>query len=369
MDRGNVFSGGAFRVTLYATAVLVVLCSVIAFVGYRYIQDEQLLQLRTFLSPTAEGLRLEAAENGVDEFIEQGQRLAKAFEQKARLIAVYDSTGRQIVGSPGLVPDFEGWAIRPVAIGDGGEAEDYCMSATDIAGMTVVVGAALVSVHRIENTLIRTLFSITAFLAMIFIALGYGTSRVVQSKLEGIENALERVGDGDRDVRLPVFAANDQIDRVARRMNVHLDTFSGLMFATKSSAATIAHDLKRPLARALLGVDRALAQAGTGADPQAALEDTRHELANLTRIFETILRIARIDAGHGEGLKDTVDLADLARDLGETFQVVAEESGQSLTITAPDGPALVRGDAGMLSQMLVNLLHNCRIPDGSMAVS
>jgi len=253
------------------------------------------------------------------------------------------------------VPDFNGWATKWLQCDPSGE---FYMFSTQVGDHTMVVAVRLAEVHRTEVVFIRSLFAITALLAILFIGLGYATSRLVEAKLEGMSHTLEQVGGGDTDARLSVSQANDQIDRVSRRMNDHLDQLSDLMISTKSTAAAIAHDLKRPLARALLGVDRAMAQVDAEADPRDALEDTRHELSTLTGIFETILRIARIDAGHAEGLQGSVDLADLARELGETFAVVAEESGQSLTLIVPEGRVAVRGDAGMLSQMLVNLLQN-----------
>lgn len=156
---------------------------------------------------------------------------------------------------------------------------------------------------------------------------------------------------------LPVSSANDQIDRVAATMNRHLERLSDLMLSTKSSAAAIAHDLKRPLARAVLGVERALDHQAEGKNTQVDLEESRDELMKLNRIFETILRIARIDAGQGVTQAQTVDLSELVRDLGETYQVVAEESGQSMRVEAAAGIE-IPGDAGMVSQMLANLLQN-----------
>jgi signal transduction histidine kinase len=58
-------------------------------------------------------------------------------------------------------------------------------------------------------------------------------------------------------------------------------------------------------------------------------------------------------------LRDDVDLVALVKDLAETFEVVAEESGQSFKLVLPEGDTLFqRGDLGMLTQMLANLLQN-----------
>jgi signal transduction histidine kinase len=172
-------------------------------------------------------------------------------------------------------------------------------------------------------------------------------------------DTLQRVSDGETGARVAVSPDNDQIDRIARIMNGHLDALSALMHSTTSSAVAIAHDLKRPLSRAYLRLEKAMRDAGLGAQAQEDLDAVHEELAQLTAIFETILRIARIDADHGRPLQGLVDLGELATELGETYEVVAEESGQTLVLDIESGrPLHVRGDPGMLGQMIVNLLQN-----------
>ena len=153
--------------------------------------------------------------------------------------------------------------------------------------------------------------------------------------------------------------SNDQVDRIAQTMNAQLDRLSVLMTETRTSAVAISHDLKRPLARALLGMEHALTLAEQGHVPQEALEDSLQELTNLNGIFDAILRIARIDADQGMAQPRDVDLVEVVRDIAETYQVVAEESGQAMTLSLPHVATLViQGDARMVAQMLANLLQN-----------
>lgn len=359
MDRVNIFSGGAFRVTLYATSILVFVTVAMAAVGYRSIQAELYQQIREQIGAIVTALQTIQQTKGDAALLEEARIAATGLDRIGRSLDLFDAEGQKVVGTLLVVPDFDGWTTRDLQMDASPAAtQDLYLVSARLGVHTLVVGAPLGELHRIEVAFIRILFAITAFLSILFIGLGYATSRLAQRKLDQMSDTLERVSDGQTDARLIVSSANDQIDRVSRKMNNHLDTLSALITATRFNSAAIAHDLNRPLAHALLGVDRALELVEAGADPQVALEDTRHELANLNGIFDTILRIARIDTGHAEGFSTNVDLVDLTRDLGETFQVVAEESGQFLTICVPDGSFKVRGDSGMLTQMLVNLLQN-----------
>jgi signal transduction histidine kinase len=166
------------------------------------------------------------------------------------------------------------------------------------------------------------------------------------------------VSEGDTLARLTVTADNDQIDRVARAMNLHLDRLGVLIATTRASAAAIAHDLRTPLSRAFLVLDRAQTALEAGLDPRPAIEGVEAELTRLNSICDTILRISRLEASKGGGGLGPVALAPLLADLTETFAVLAEERGQILTL-APVPEALeIRGDAAMLSQLMANLLQN-----------
>lgn len=142
-------------------------------------------------------------------------------------------------------------------------------------------------------------------------------------------------------------------------MNAHLETLSRLTVSTRATAAAVAHDLKSPLARAYMGLGRALARVEAGTDPRAEIEDTQAELERMSGIFDSFLRLSRIEAGADGAQFARVDLGALLEDLADTYQMVAEDNGQSLRYLRSDaGPFTIMGDAAMLQQMVVNLLQN-----------
>ncbi len=187
---------------------------------------------------------------------------------------------------------------------------------------------------------------------------GYFLSRKSLHKLEQLEMTLAQVSDGDMTARIALSPDNDQIDRIAGRMNAHLENLSRLMISTRATAAAVAHDLKSPLARAYLGLGQALARIEQGQDPRAEIEDTQAELEGMNGIFDTFLRLARIEGGADGAQFAPVDLGALLDDLAETYQMVAEDSDQNLVYERPKGSVIITGDATMLQQMVVNLLQN-----------
>lgn len=359
MDRGNVFSGGAFRVTVYATLVLAIVFVATAIAGYRYLQEEQYEQARARTAPVIEMYRDIQARGGDAAVAAHLREMAAPLGPVERVLSVRDESGAQVGGWFDLTLPPGGWRVQDMPAAADGSSERYYVRVEQIGGLRFIFGEALAPLERVEIIFIRTLMIIGAFLSLAFIALGYLTSRSVQRKLERMGAALRAFAGGDTDARLPVATTNDQVDRIAQTMNGQLDRLSVLMTETRTSAVAISHDLKRPLARALLGMEHALVLAEQGHVPQAALEDSLAELVNLNGIFDAILRIARIDADRGTAQQGDMDLVEVVRDIAETYQVVAEESGQAMTLDLPDGAVpKVRGDARMVTQMLANLLQN-----------
>ena len=113
---------------------------------------------------------------------------------------------------------------------------------------------------------------------LVILLIGYAASHESLRKLRALETTLDRVSRGDDAARVPVQGDGDQIDRIARRVNAHLDRLSGLMTTTRATAAAIAHDLKTPLSRAQLALQSARGLIENGRDAQDSLERIETEL-------------------------------------------------------------------------------------------
>jgi signal transduction histidine kinase len=188
--------------------------------------------------------------------------------------------------------------------------------------------------------------------------LGFGASLQTQRKLDHMTRTLDRVSQGDVNARLPVAPGQDQIDRVSAAMNLHLDRLSMLMQTTRASAAAIAHDLRTPLSRAFLLIDRAQTTLDEGQDARDLIDGIEAELVRLNAIFDAIMRISRLETAQAEVTFVAVPLAPLLTDLAETFAPVAEERDQSLTLAPVPANLTLRGDAAMLAQLIANLIQN-----------
>ena len=87
------------------------------------------------------------------------------------------------------------------------------------------------------------------------------------------------------------------------------------------------------------------------------------EAQRLSAIFDTIMRVARIEAGHSKDSFVQVDLAELVEELGETFEPVAEMQDKRLHVKIEAGSTAF-ADRGMLVQALANLIQNALVHGG-----
>ena len=166
--------------------------------------------------------------------------------------------------------------------------------------------------------------------------------------------------------RLPVAGTGDELDRLADHLNAMLERIEALMRGLKEVSDNIAHDLKTPLTRLRNRCEQTLRHPTGDAAYRAALESTIAESDDLIRTFDALLMIARAESGQARDNMIEFDAAEIARDVGELYEPLADEKGIALKVET-NGAAPVRGNRELVSQALANLVDNAikyARPDG-----
>jgi two-component system phosphate regulon sensor histidine kinase PhoR len=123
--------------------------------------------------------------------------------------------------------------------------------------------------------------------------------------------------------------------------------------------ANVSHEFKTPLT-AIQGFAETLL-AGALDDPKnnrRFLEIIRDHAARLGRLTDDLLKLARIEAGKLEVEFFPVNIMQLIESCAETTLLKASRKQITLEIDVPPGLPAVRGDAGLLRDVLQNLLDN-----------
>jgi signal transduction histidine kinase/DNA-binding response OmpR family regulator len=122
--------------------------------------------------------------------------------------------------------------------------------------------------------------------------------------------------------------------------------------------AMLSHELRNPLApiRTALEVIRQVAPS----EPKLswAMDVTRRQINQLTRLVEDLLDVARINQGKITLQAEALDLRAVVEHAVETVLPFAKTRRHQLNKTVPDAPVMMRGDFARLSQVIANLLNN-----------
>lgn len=185
---------------------------------------------------------------------------------------------------------------------------------------------------------------------------GFFSARYAARRAESLNKIAEAVMAGDLSQRADVGASGDEFDRLAERLNAMLAQLEALMDETRHAGDAIAHDLRSPLARLRNRLEASLRGPLDEVSARDTLGQTVDEVDGVLDTFNSLLRLARLNAG-AEGQLQTLDIGLLASELAELYEPACEEAG--LSFVAQIGKDLkVSGDMGLLGQAFSNLLDN-----------
>jgi signal transduction histidine kinase len=224
-------------------------------------------------------------------------------------------------------------------------------------GFRLLVGRDLEERERIFNIVLAAGRWSVAIVIVLGLAGGLFVSRRVLRRVDAMTETTKSIMDGNLGGRLPVAGTGDELDRLAQNLNAMLERIEALMQGLKEVSDNIAHDLKTPLTRLRNRAEQALRGADNDAEYRTALEATIEESDGLIRTFNALLMIARAESGQARDDMNEFDAAEIAHDVGELYEPLAEEKGIALKVEA-DAPARLKGNRELISQALANLVDN-----------
>ncbi|MDR7306928.1 HAMP domain-containing sensor histidine kinase [Rhodoferax saidenbachensis] len=209
---------------------------------------------------------------------------------------------------------------------------------------------------RPPQSSMRAPFGFLWTLGLVAVAVALGTYPIVRRltrRLETLQNGVERWGDGDLSVRVPMTGDDEvgflasRFNRAAQQIETLVKSHESLLASQKSLLANASHELRSPLTRIRMGLEL------MGATPSPSFkQEISRNVSELDQLIEEILLASRLDAKEADlGTIEPVDLVGLA----------AEECARTqATLDATTGELVVPGVAKLLRRAVRNLLENAR---------
>jgi two-component system OmpR family sensor kinase len=172
-----------------------------------------------------------------------------------------------------------------------------------------------------------------------------------------ITQAARKISVQDLAQRIPVRGVGDELDELSQTFNEMLARLQTSFEQVRNFSFDAAHELRTPLTAMRGETEVALLKNSSSEELRRVLRSNLEEINRITAIVNDLLMVAQGEAGALELRRETVPLSELAGNIVETVQVLAEDKDVKLESAIEPG-VQVKGDSLRLSQLLLNLLDN-----------
>jgi len=200
-------------------------------------------------------------------------------------------------------------------------------------------------------------------------------TNVARQVMQRRDFTLRVPGNDSGEIGVLVAAFNDMLAEIGRRshalqeanatleheMEVRERAEEALRLADRRKdefLATLAHELRNPLAPIRTGLDILRLRSGDAQATQRATDIMERQLRQMVRLVDDLLDVSRINTGKFTIKSGRVELKAVVNDALEVVRPYIELHGHELVIDLPDRPVFLNGDATRLAQILSNLLNN-----------
>lgn len=351
--RSNTFQWTAGLAALFAIFVT-------AMFGFLYFKIDDYLIVRSDRMITTQagfftGLSRDRLVNALDDHLGQDSR-------GVQFSGVFDANGKRIAGNVAAWPPElkVGAAAESVALA---RINDKNTISVRTVARRLDNGDILIVGRNVDET-VELARAIGAALAVgllpafcLWLLAGAWLSVRAQRRVEEVNQQVRRIIAGNLHERLPHRRIDEPFSRLAAIVNGMLDELETTINALAGVGNDIAHDLRTPLTRARLTLERGRANATTLEQLQAAADKAIAGIDQSLSIVTALLRLAEIENSRRSSAFSDVALDEMLREVCDMYEPIAEDKQIALGV-ASSGKHVVRGDRDLLVEAVANLLDN-----------
>lgn len=224
-------------------------------------------------------------------------------------------------------------------------------------GYRLLLGRDTRTSAHLRGVLYEGLLIATSAMILLGLIGGVLIRRQFQRAMKNLSVVTQQISRGDMSGRVKLRGAEDEFDELADTINKILDEVHKHMDNVRQVTDAVAHDLRTPITRARSRLEATMLAETRPAEMREAMDASIEDLDKIGKIFQSLLRIAEVEAGSRRSEFKDIDVSHVLDDIQETYEVVAEEKDVKLLGTWNQGLHLF-GDQQMIQQAVVNLVDN-----------
>ncbi len=182
-------------------------------------------------------------------------------------------------------------------------------------------------------------------------------SRRTLRPIEDLIQTVEQLEAHRLQARVPVRDPRSELGQLSALFNNLLERIDQLMQAMRGSLDAIAHDLRTPMARMRLSIEKALTGPQSVPRLQEALYDCAEESEQIEALLRSMVAVSEAESGLMQLKPSRFALASLVDEVIELYQYPAEDKAIAVSSTI-DAHLEAHADRLRLKQALCNLLDN-----------
>lgn len=194
--------------------------------------------------------------------------------------------------------------------------------------------------------------------AILAIGLGGGWALATRAfrPVQKIGDTARRIAAGNLSERIDMAETDSELGQLAGVLNSTFARLDAAFAEQKQFTADASHELRTPLAVIISETQTTLTRERSPAEYRETVETCLDAAQQMRRLTESLLQLARFDAGQELMRPQAFDLADIVQQCIDRVRPLAAEHG--IQIQSNLSPAEIQGDPDRLSQVITNLLTN-----------
>jgi signal transduction histidine kinase len=284
--------------------------------------------------------------------------------RRIKLAGVFGADGHRIAGNlqslpSGLVVNATAQNAKAVRVDERGQES---MLVRAIARKFPNGNVLVIAHYNGEDTEIVQMMGRALLIALPFaiglsLVVGGILSARVQRRVTDLNALVRRITSGNLRERIPISGLDHPFDKLAAIANGMLDEIEILVADMAGVGNAIAHDLRTPLTRVRVGLERGCTNAKTLEELQSVADRAIGALDQSLTIITALLRISEIEGSRGNASFGNVALADLVQEVGDFYSPMAEDKHVTLRV-ASAGNATAYCNRDLFFEAVANLVDN-----------